>query len=274
MNLVKISIFILLLLPTALAQADVEATTGILRGLLGDLPTPCSDITSSVCIYCLGYVKLLPLAFFFGLFYFILAYGVRYFVKSENPTAIPSVRAGVALISIALAFFTLQSGAVGGALSRIATFTDWINGLLILIWVVIGAIFLSRISNAIRFTEGVGHAPGVGANPRWMLILVIAGLVLMGFLWLSVASFSTGELNPLTAIADVNPWFTILILGILASMFATFFFHGPMQNLATILLIVLYFLLFAALRGALPGVEGVLPELLKESPNFPLGICQ
>ena len=253
MNIQTIILSFLFILPVAFAQADIEATVGILRGLLGNLPSACSDITSSVCIHCLGYVKLLPLAFFFGVFYLILSYGIRYFLKGAAPRAVPGIQVGIILISIALAFLTLQVGAIGGALSRISSFVDWIGGLIWLMGITVLALFASRILNAVLHTQA-------GANPVTMLSILGTLLVLMGFLWGNFASFAGG----------LSGWFIVILIGILIAMFASSFFHGAAGNLAGIVLSFLWFLMFAVLRGDIGS--GFLPELLGES-KFDLGIC-
>ena len=243
-------LFFLLLLPVALAQADREATTGILRGLLGDLPSSCSDITSSVCIYCLGYVKLLPLAFFFGLFYLIFRYGTRLLIKNHSMAEVPSIQIGIILISIALSFFTLQTGAVGGALSRIASFSDWVGGLIVIVGITLISFFGFRILNAMRLT------PGIGNNPMAIISILALSLVLIGLFGGFTASLSGG----------LFPAFLPLFIAILSVVFLFSLSQGIARNAIGAILIFLFLVLLLVIR------TDFLPQLFKES-TFNLGIC-
>lgn len=242
--------FFLLLLPTVLAQADKEATTGMLRGLLGDLPSSCSDITSSVCIYCLGYIKLLPLAFFFGLFYLIFRYGIRLLIKNHLLSDVPSIQIGIILISISLSFFTLQSGAVGGALSRIASFSDWVGGLIVIVGITLLSFFGFRILNAMRLT------PGIGQNPMAVISILAISLVLIGMFGGFTASLSGG----------LVPAFLPLFILILAAVFLFSLSEGIARNIIGAILIFLFLVLLLVVR------TDFLPQLFKES-SFNLGIC-
>lgn len=256
MQIQIITLIFLLLLPNILAQADTEATTGILRGIFGDLPTACSDITSSTCIYCLGYVKLLPLAFFFGLFYLIFTYGIRLIVRNQPLSRLPSIHVGIVLISMALSIFTLQSGAVGGALSRIFSFSEWIGALIFLIGMGVFAYFVFRIVNAINQT------PGIGGQPKtilWTSIITLvtfvvfvglaakfAGITEFSFFLLMIALFST---------------FTVL----------SFVFRGFLGILFGIAsLITLVVLVISPTLGIPLAFK---PSIFGESETFPLDIC-
>ncbi len=257
MNFQRTILIFLLLLPTVFAQADKEATTGVLRGLLGDLPNACSDVTSSVCIYCLGYVKLLPLAFFFGLFYLILVIGVKSFTKGHPPANVPSIQVGVILISIALSFFIVQID-VGSALSRIATFRDWVGSLIVMSMVTVIAFFVFRILNAF------GATPDVGGNPIWMVVLFVLTLVMFGVLIGFAASFAGSQ--------DIVPFF-VVFGATLFFTFAFYFLRGTFTgNIVGVILLILYLILFAIIRGDIGA--GFLPELFKPSEDFSLGICQ
>jgi hypothetical protein len=248
-----ITLILLLLLPNTFAQADTEATIGILRGIFGDLPTACSDITNSTCIYCLGFVKLLPLAFFFGLFYLIFTYGIRLIVRNQSLGSLPSIHAGIVLISIALSVFTLQGGAVGGALSRISSFSEWIDSLILLIGMGVVAYFAFRIMNAINLT------PGVGGRPNTILFVSIATLAF--FL------VFTGFVAVFAGVSNVFVFSLVLSL-FFASMVLSFVFKGPLGLIFGILALLTLIGLFVL------GIPLELtPSIFGESEGFDLGIC-
>lgn len=110
---------LLIIIPIVFAQSDL-ISRGLLRAIIGPLPQVCSfALSSSDCIACLGSVKLLPFAFFFGLTYFMMVYIVFRILgglpKGEGGGApldikrtTPSFYYAAILISLVLALITLQ----------------------------------------------------------------------------------------------------------------------------------------------------------------------
>ncbi|MBI4010006.1 MAG: hypothetical protein HY361_02320 [Candidatus Aenigmarchaeota archaeon] len=108
---------LLLLLPLAIAQSEI-ISRGLLRSVLGPLPEACTfSISSSDCIACLGTVKFLPFAFFFGLIYFAMVFLVFRILgqvpnvegrPADIKTVTPSLYYAAILISLALALLTLH----------------------------------------------------------------------------------------------------------------------------------------------------------------------
>ncbi|MBI4010007.1 MAG: hypothetical protein HY361_02325 [Candidatus Aenigmarchaeota archaeon] len=252
----KIISAFLLLVPASLAQADKETTIGVLRGLLGNLPSSCSDITSALCIYCLGYVKLLPLAFFFGLFYLVLNIAVKPFARVEALAQAPSIRIGIILISLSLAFFTIQNTTVGGALSRLGTFSDWTVGLLILVGISVSAFFGFRILNAMI------SSPSIGSNPIWILAILVLTLIIIGVFVGYVTTFVGGPLQIIIVLFS-----TMSVLVIAVSLFAE-----PLRTFFAILLFATFIILIMILTHP-NEFANFLPELFQESEEFNLGIC-
>jgi len=126
-SLLAFIVTLIFLIITVHAQTDNELITTILRVLLGDLPQPCSTLGSATCTYCIGYLKLLPLLFFFGFFYlmfFIITFGIRGRVQLSN---IPSIHIAVLIIAALLSIFLLHTPLITSALTRVESFMNWIN---------------------------------------------------------------------------------------------------------------------------------------------------
>lgn len=105
------------IIPSVLAQLDTFSDA-FLRIFIGKLPSVCtSDIGSTDCIYCLGFVKVLPLLFFFAITYLLLAFvilgstRIRTERGPQSPTElaqVPTYHRITLLISILIAILILN----------------------------------------------------------------------------------------------------------------------------------------------------------------------
>ena len=195
----KIAAFFILslfafVIPVALAQLDV-LSDALLRIFIGKLPDVCALNTfSSDCIYCIGFIRVLPFLFFFAMTYLLLAFAILGSIKvptergAQQPAHFaqaPTYHRIALLISVLVAILVLNlpplDAGIPEFLSRISNFQNFLFYIFGFIASVTIVWFISELNPYIKLAVILG------------ILTLIAGPG--GFFSLVQATFS-GPVNP------------------------------------------------------------------------------